>query len=337
MALDVQVTIDHKKVMMGAGFGVPLLYAAFCQLPVRYTECENLDDVAVHFDENTELHRLAKVLFSQPLPPQKIAIFGCASGALEPDGLPAVWHHNWRALVPATNPDDADQDALLQELAAYVDGHGDKVLFGGVQNLPAALEHGELTGYERLFCLYEPSDAAAAVAAVVGATAGLKAGSFTYKNCAVQGVTPADLTAEEVQQASDAGCVCLVEKAGDLVTSGGATAGGEYLDVIDAKDYIIAEIEYRTQQALNQNAKIPYDNNGIALLESICYNVLAEAFSQGIIAVTDDKLPDFSVNYAPRSETSAEDRLARRYVEGRFSFALAGAVHTARVHGTIFI
>lgn len=335
MALDVKVVIDQKKILTGAGFGIPLIYAGFVQVEVPYTECANIDEVKLLFGEGTKAYAAASLLFGQAVPPAKIAVYGGTDKALT--SLPAVWEKDWRHLIVATEK-EAGEESSLQELAAYVDAKGDKIYFASVKDLAEVTGSGKaITSFMRTICLYHPDDVDCPEAALVGATAGLTVGSFTYKNQMLNGLTPAQFTDTQVAAAQQLGCYCIVRKAGDTVTSEGKTAAGEYLDVVDSKDYIIREIEYRTQRTLNNAPKISYDNNGIALLESVCVNVLADAFANGIIAVDDKGLPSYTVDYAPRSATKDSDRQQRKYVEGRFTFALAGAVHEAMIHGTIEI
>lgn len=333
MALDVKVIIDQKKILTGAGFGIPLLFAGQNPSEVPYTECSNIDEVKLLFPDGTKLATAATLLFGQSVPPAKIAVMGGVSNALTE--LPKVWDLGWRQLVICT---DGGTEDSIKDIAAYVESKGDKIYFASVSDLADVTGASKaITGYDRVFCLYHPDDEDCPEAAVVGATAGLKVGSFTYKNLTIAGLSPAQLTDTQVQAAHQLGCYCIVSKAGDTVTTEGKAASGEYLDVVDSKDFIIGEIEYRTQRTLNNASKVSYDNNGIALLESICVNVLADAFINGIIAVNDKGLPDYSVDYAPRSQTQESDRHDRRYVEGRFTFALAGAVHDAVIHGTIEI
>ena len=133
------------------------------------------------------------------------------------------------------------------------------------------------------------------------------------------------------------GGITFVTKAGDNVTSEGKVAGGEYIDIVDSKDYVISNLEYKTQKLLNSQPNIPYDNNGIALLESVAVDVMKDAYNNGIIVANDDGTPAYAVSYASRENTEASDRAARKYVGGQFAFTLAGAIHEAEITGEIII
>ena len=73
------------------------------------------------------------------------------------------------------------------------------------------------------------------------------------------------------------------------------------------------------------------------MLESGVVDVLKEAYDNGMIAESEDGGGAYSVNFAKRSETKASDREKRQYVDGKFKFELAGAVHEATVNGTVSI
>ena len=129
----------------------------------------------------------------------------------------------------------------------------------------------------------------------------------------------------------------FVTKAGDNVTSEGKLAGGEYIDIIDSEDFIIQQLAYKTQKVLNKTAKVPYDNNGIALLESVAVDVLQDAYNNGMIVTNTDGTPGYTVSYAKREDTKATDRANRQYLGGSFSFSLTGAVHEVEITGSITV
>ena len=175
------------------------------------------------------------------------------------------------------------------------------------------------------------------VAALVGEASGRDVGTFTYKNLILKGIEPEDLSDTEIDAITAANGIAFVTKAGDNVTTEGKAMSGEYIDIVDSKDYVISNLEYQTQKMLNTMGKIPYDNNGIAVLESAAVNVMNDAYNKGIIATNDDGTPGYSVDYATREETDEADRAARKYLGGHFSFKLAGAVHMVEISGEIEI
>lgn len=333
MASDVKVIIDIAKPTGTAGFGFPLILAGKETSPAEYAECYDIDEVKTHFAEGTTVYKAAQLIFTQDSPPEKVAVCGSADAATT--ALGGIWQNGFRQIIVTSI--GAEGEDSLQDIAEYVESKGDKMLFVTVKDLS---EVASLTTQDHTvaFQYYEGDSAKPeAVAALAGYVAGKAPGSLTYKNLMLKGLNPLPLSDSQIVAATEKNVITFVTKAGDSVTTEGKVLSGEYADIIDAKDYIIQQIEYQTQRLLNTSDKVPYDNNGIAMLESVCVNVLQDAYNNGMIADDEDGLPNYSVNYAPREETDENDRVVRKYVEGSFTFALAGAIHEAEIRGTITI
>lgn len=336
MGLDVKVKIDLVKPLGKAGFGVPLILEENATTTKSYTECNSLAEVVTAgFAETSKVYKAANTLFMQENAPAKIAV--CAT-----DGATATWlstvdnvNKDWRQLIVVT--ENADTAISVSAIMAKVETLDNKMYFADLETDDSTSL--TVTGINRTVLFYCDSDTdyPSPAAALVGATAGLPVGSITYKNMILKGIAPQSLTDTEITAIHNKGGITFVTKAGDNVTTEGKVAGGEFVDIIDAKDYIISNLEYQTQKLLNSSNKIPYDNNGIAQLQSVCENVLREAYNNGIIASTDDGTADYTVNYALREQVSDNDRVARKYVGGQFSFKLSGAVHLVNVTGQIII
>lgn len=350
MAKDVKVTINLATSVTSIGFGYPLIFEGKASKAIEYTECSSIADVikvvgGITASDNeetvatkttaakaTNIYKAALLLFMQDKAPAKIAV--CASTEVATTGLAGILHHGWRQLIVVSS--DTEGEDTRKAISDYIETT-EKMYFTSVE---AAAEAEELGENDRTVILcHKDSDSAVVFpeSALVGATAGKVVGSITYKNQMLKGLTAKILSDAELEAIHNAGAMAFVLKSGDGVTSEGKTTSGEYVDVIDAQDYIIQSITYQTEKTLHQYNKLPYDNSGIAVLENVCVNVLKEAANNGIIALTDAGVPDYSVSYKPRTETTQGDRAARRYIEGSFRFALAGAIHTVEINGTIEI
>lgn len=328
MALDVKVTIELSKTSGNMGFGIPLLLETDAEAAVEYTECYTLEDLtAKGVAETSNLYKAATLLFAQEHRPEKIAI--CAVTGTAVETLPTIVSKGWRQLVIVNDSEE------YVAVADYIETTKNKMFFISVNSAKWATLKTSIASkkYDRTVIFVNETDYAAA--ALVGETAGRLAGSFTYKFKSLKGVGAEDLTDTEINALHEAGAFGYVTKAGDDVTTEGISQSKKYIDITDSIDYVIQNIEYRVQKVKNQNAKLPYDDRGIAVLEAAVTSALQDAGTNGIIAVLSDGTYDYSVTFAARSATTEADRASRIYKFGSFNFALAGAIHETRVSGTI--
>lgn len=327
---DVTVVIDLSKASGRAATGYPLIFAASQDKAVAYTEVTSLSEVVdVGFAADTDVYKAASLLFMQSNPPSKIAV--CAMTETATVGLPEILDEGWRQLIVI-------EDGVQEAVSDYIEASGKHAMYFASYNpaidgdLMTAVEGNERT----VLLAYASNDVAFPEAALVGATAGMDAGSFTYKNIILKGVTPQAYKKSEVDAFHAAGVITILRKVGDIVTSEGLTMSGEYIDIVDSKDYIIEQIEYQTQSLLNRLPKVSYDDPGIASLESVTRSVLVDAAGMGMIAFDEESQSYlYVVNFGRRSECKAADISTRHYAEGHFEFTLAGAIHTAKIKGTI--
>jgi len=335
MAYDVKVKIDLAKPIGKIGFGVPLILAENAETAVAYTEVSNIAEVAAAgFAAETNAHKAAQLLFAQANAPKQIAVCAVASGAVAALADPAITNKGWRQLIVVNGGESASDVSAISAAVEALEG---KMYFANLDVNDSATAIA--SGARRTVVFYCNATEAAPVpvAALVGETAGRAAGSFTYKNLILSGIEPQALTDAQITAIHKKGGITFVQKAGDNVTSEGKVAGGEYIDVIDSEDYIVQQMTYKTQKVLNNAAKVPYDNNGIAMLESVAVDVLQGAYNNGMIAMNADGTPAYAVSYALREDTSETDRANRVYMGGSFKFKLAGAIHETEIHGEITV
>ena len=332
MALDVNVKIKLTSGAGTDGFGIPLILVSRADSAVAYHECATASEVKLAgFAEGSEAYKLFVLMKAQDNAPRRIALIQTTDGAVETlKKLTGV-----RQVVAVLGGGDTAVD-----VSAYVEGRRDLIYF------PVLNATDGLAAYakrERTM-IGVHSDGQKLAAALVGATAGMDAGSFTYKNIILQGVEPdAERTEEEILSLSTGsgsggtGAYTIARKAGDLVTTEGKAASGEYLDIVDSFDWIIQGIEIGAQKLLNGSPKLPYDNRGIGMLEGVTANVLKQADNMGMIAHNAAGEALYATEFGGVDATKAADRKERSYTLGRFTFTLAGAIHTAEINGTVTI
>lgn len=335
MAYDVKVKIDLTKPVGNVGFGIPLVLLENASEEKPYIECANMAEVAAAgFAATTDVYKAVQLMFAQKDAPKKVAICAVTGGADVAMANVALVNKGWRHLVVVNGSDTVTDVAKVSAAVEALEG---KMYFEGLDVDDSTSLN--VANMERtvLFYCNATEDAPVPVAALVGAIAGKAVGSYTVKNLVLSGIEPQDLSDTQIDAIHAKGGITFVAKAGDNVTSEGKVAGGEYIDVVDSKDFIIQQLAYKTQKLLNTTDKVPYDNNGIALLESVAHDVLQGAYNNGMIATGADGKPAYSVNYALREDTKEADRAARKYPGGGFKFALAGAIHEAEIVGEITV
>lgn len=325
---DVVVKITQKQVAGSEGFGVPLIIQGMGTEEKKYAEYSSLDEVAeAGFSQDSPVYRQCLKLFMQDGRPARVAV--CVGTGKVTETLGMIKEKDFRQVIPVLGEDGDD---TLKELASYIEATEDKMLFIKASDTASIAGIGKM---DRTVAVVYAGTDDGVEGAVVGATAGLTVGSFTYKNIIIKGIEADPLTDGKIADIHAAGAICIVRKAGDTVTSEGMAMSGEYVDIIDSKDYVIRNIAYKSQKLLNSSPKLAFDNTGISQLEGVVTNVLKEASMMGIIAVDDDGIPLYSTDFAPRDEASESDRAARNYKGGKFSFSLAGAIHYATINGTV--
>lgn len=335
MPYDVKVHIDLSKPIGTVGFGVPLILLEHAEKAIPYTEVSNVDEAKdAGLVVDSVAYKALQLLYAQAHAPKTAAVCAVTGDAATALADTLLTNRGWRQLIVVS---DGETDTAVSAIITAVEALDGKLYFAGLD----VDDETEIVtaGLRRTILFYcdATEDAPVPVAALVGETAGREAGSFTYKNLVLSGIKPAELTDTEIDIIHKKGGMTFVSKAGDNVTSDGKLAGGEYIDIVDSEDFIIQQLAYKTQKVLNNNAKIPYDNNGIALLESVAVDVLQDAYNNGMIVTNPDGTPGYTVSYAKREDTKETDRANRKYLGGSFSFALTGAVHEVEITGSITV
>ncbi|MGN1456959.1 MAG: DUF3383 family protein [Acutalibacteraceae bacterium] len=350
MAYDVKVKIDLMKPIKKENFWIPLI------LERRKTTDPEIDFHYIYKNSNNNeknikslilagyttestVYKAIELIFEQENAPEKVALCSTKQSVVEFLSDESNVSKNWRQLIVVDEITDGGEDAAnynsTAEIAEKMETLDGKMFFASTPAIDSG--DGYLDKYNRTVIFVYDGVIPVPEAALVGEAAGRNPGSFTYKNMKLKGLEPQNLSSTRIEKIHQHGGITFVEKAGDKVTSEGIVASGEYIDIIDSKDYVIEQIQYNVQKLLNSSDKIPYDNNGIAMLESTVVSVLKDAYNNGIIADTDDGKPDYDVSFAVRADTEAEDRAKRKYLNGSFKFALAGAIHTVEIVGEVSI
>lgn len=320
MALDVKIKISMAKPIGNIGFGYPLILEVSAEKEIAYTEVTSLEEViTAGYANTTDTYKAAQLMFMQEHAPEKIAVCSTTKTGAEWLAVESNVSKEWRQLVVL----GVDEIEAKQAIASAIEAQTTYPKMFYSDHVATSTLH---DNYNRtvLFAFPLTEGVPSPVAALVGEVAGCEVGSYTLNNMKVKGVTGQELSATELEALHEKNYITYVLSAGDTVVSEGFAASGEFVDNTDNNDWIKAQLEYKIQKVLNNNLKVPYTNAGIAMLESAATSVMADAVSRTMI-------DNYTVNFALRENTTAEDRAARRYIGGNIKYEMAGAIHTVEV------
>lgn len=124
------------------------------------------------------------------------------------------------------------------------------------------------------------------------------------------------------------------------ITQGGMTFGGEWIDIIRGRDWLENEMQIRILSVLVKNPKIPYTDEGIALIHNVIIATLKYAQQRGVVAPDEydsegESVPGF-VTYVPLAADISDSKKASRKLEDcSFAARIAGAIHVVEVKGSL--
>lgn len=328
---DVKVIIDIKKPSSLTGLGTPLILAEKAG-EQSYKEYADLDGVKADFAENTDAYKAAAAVFGQgDTRPSKIAIATYTTENPAPQTLEKYYDNDWYFVSLATG---SVSDFIA--ISDVVEGKGFKIATHTVDSLQD-LEQLAAKKYDRTFYMMHHKLEQYPHLALVGGHGSKPVGSITYKFKKLIGVDPAPYDATTIQQIHNLNGFAYVTKNGVPQTSEGTVGSGEYIDVIQGKDWIKVNMESAVSNLFVNNDKISFDDTGISQIESTVISILEIGGKQGIIAKNDSGQFLYTVTAKSRAETPAQDRAERHYRGLSFSMELAGAIHEATIHGEMTV
>jgi hypothetical protein len=113
------------------------------------------------------------------------------------------------------------------------------------------------------------------------------------------------------------------------ITRPGKCFGGEWIDVTIGLAWLQARLEERLFSLLVNNPKIPYTDEGIALIVAEVAAQLQEAEDRDVLA------PGWTVTAGLAADAEVADKADRILRDVSFAAVLAGAIHTINIVGTV--
>lgn len=325
MALDVKIIINTTQPVGSVGFGCPLILEENATTGVSYKEISSLDAlVKAGYTTDSKVYKVAQLMFMQDYTPEKIAVCSITTDADTWLKVESNMSKDWRQLVivnaGAEATDVASIMATIEAQKTYP-----KIYYANLgyeDDTVLTVKDIERT----VLCYYDATnELPCPVAALAGIVSGLEVGSYTLNNMKVKGIVGLDLSQTDIETIHAKGGITFVISAGDVVASEGITAGGLFVDNVDGDDYIRQQLEYKTQKVFNNNLKVPYNNIGIGMLESVADEVMKDAENKTIV-------DSYKVEYTLREDTAEADRAARKYFGGNISYEKAGAIHHIEIN-----
>lgn len=124
------------------------------------------------------------------------------------------------------------------------------------------------------------------------------------------------------------------------LTQNGKVAAGEWIDVIRFRDWLQEEITVNVVNLLINRDKVPYTDDGIAMIEARIRQSLELGQRRGGIAPTEydengNENLGFTIEVPLSSQISANQKASRVLTDVKFTARLAGAIHVVEIYGSL--
>jgi len=237
---------------------------------------------------------------------------------------------------------DSHADADILAVAAFVEGIGK--LFGASTASADAIDPANTTdvvsvlqdnGYARTFTIYH-ADAATEQpeSAIMGDRFPTDPGTSTWKFKNLRGIPVSDeLTPTQVNALIAKNCNFYKTCAGNGIFQEGVLAGGEFIDIIRASDWLKARIQEDIFGELIRQEKISFTDAGITAIDAIIKQRLAIAVDRDVLAPN----PAPATIVPKALDLPVNDRAQRCLNEIKFMARFAGAIHKLDIDGTVTV
>lgn len=193
-------------------------------------------------------------------------------------------------------------------------------------------------GYKRTALMYSPASAAIGPSAAwLGGQLPQVPGASTWMFKNLTGIPADSFTDSErsiligVPGTPGKNANIYSDVGGQSITQEGWMVGGQYIDVTVGVDWFESTLQTNIFALLVQNPKIPYTDQGGAVIENAVRQTIKQGIANGLI----DGGSAISVTVPAVLSVPANTRAARIFTPVKFSFRLAGAFHHIVIQGTV--
>lgn len=251
-----------------------------------------------------------------------------AACSVEDDAWYALYTlYNSNAMVLAAAASIAAQKKI------YLPDVNDTLTITGAAASSDTIDDLATLGYARVMAMYHPALDQMPGAAWLGRVLPLEPGSESWKFKSLQGVAAVSLTSTQRANLVSKKGNSVETVAGVKITFEGTTSDGDFLDVQRGLDWIEDDMAKGVFGALAGAEKVPFTDQGVAMIEAEVRATLSRAVAAGIL--TND--PAFTVTVPKVATVSTTNRALRRLPDVKFSATLAGAIHKVIITGVVSV
>lgn len=331
IAKDVIVNIRRMTAAVRTpGFGMPLLVQT--QSVKDYKEYSDMSAVILDYPSTTNGFKMASAVFAQEPKVEKIAIVGITYTILFEEVIDSLF------ILASRYPDwyylacDAKTEDAITKLSSFADT-AQKIYFTSI----TMDDQIKIPESDRLSIDVHDYAGEYIDCAKIGMSATRQPGSATLKFKTLSGVTPMifDDQKTTVDELTGRNLNTYVKKYGINMTTEGLMTSGEYIDIILAVDWLQSDMESRVMRNLVVLDKVPYTNEGIAIVAASVEATLRQATAYSILRTNAAGEGLFTINVPDISEVDPNDIAKREFNLLTWDAYLAGAIHTVKISGIV--
>lgn len=187
--------------------------------------------------------------------------------------------------------------------------------------------------YDRTAIIYSADSDNYPEGAWLGGLLPKQPGSITWKFKSLSGIVVDSLNDTEKSNALSKNCNTYTVVGGTNITEEGNMSEGEFIDIIRGVDWLHARITENIYQAFVNEDKIPYTDNGVAIIVNRINQILLQGVARSVLR--DNPAPTVT---APLVQNVAiNDRANRILPDVTFEAQMAGAIHKTVIRGTVSV
>ncbi|WP_078125873.1 DUF3383 family protein [Leptospira alexanderi] len=302
-------------------------------------DADNLLDPSIGYASTSAEYKMAAAIFSQSPRVDKIAVLKINSfttiapelADLRNDGF-----DDWYWLLTTTRA-----KAEIKEASTYLNTLEKCYIFGTSDQ--TALD--ELENHERSFPVISNHADDFPDAATFGRCGGVPIGSITWDSKQLSGQKNSDVTMAEQAAILQKNGNLIREMGGVNVLWEGKTMSGQYIDVINGRDFLKARLQEAYHFLKINSDKLSMTPAGLKLIEASLREVFRDCGRRGIIAPVEDEdgrsrsdLGDYQYKLSlpgSISDIPTNDRANRKISNIKFSATVSGGINKIEISGTM--